>query len=142
MGGRVAGKRGKRGKRYGKPGRRQRPPAAGGLDLDQAQPWPNSLKIIGIAGDDGLPGPSRANGDVSVSDVRRPGSGQQQANSSCVGPVKGHQVGAALANQPRQAGLLAGVPQSLGEGRGGDSHAHPGFHRARDQDDDATIVAV
>jgi len=112
------------------------------LDDDQAQLRCYPLEIVRIAGSYDLPGPSRANGDMGIHDVGRPGFRQQKANSRRVGRVKPDQIRTGLSNQPGEAGLFGGAADSLGESGGRHRHPHPTLHRLRNQYNDTTIVPV
>ena len=79
-------------------------------------------EIVGVAGDDGLPGPLRTHDDVRIDDVRRPSACQQQADCRRIHSVERHQVSAGLTNQPAEADLPGRIPNGLCQRRGGNGN--------------------
>jgi len=112
------------------------------LDDDQMQSGSDSTEIAFIACDHGLPGSLRAHHDVSVDDISRPGSRQQETNGRGIRSVERNQVGVGLANQPRETGLPGRAAHRLSEGGRWNCDAHASVHCSCKQCEDLAIVPV
>jgi len=92
---------------------RSRSPGLGESDGHQWQFRRDPVEVPRVARHDPLPRPLRANDNMGVDDIRRPGSRQQEADSRCVGSVKRNEVRAGLSNESAEAGLPGRVSNGL-----------------------------
>src|ERR1043165_6895202 len=72
-------------------------------------------EIVGVAGDEDLGGPARADDDVAVDDVSGHAGGQQEARRGGVGTVERNEIGARLSDEPGDPRLASRAPDHLSQ---------------------------
>jgi len=82
-------------------------------DDDHTNRGIEATEVLGIRRNDGLPGTTRADHDVSVCDVRCTAGSQDSADVGRIDPVQSHHLGRGLANQASQSRLTLWVPNGL-----------------------------